>query len=161
MFSHNIFQHFNQTPTGLVYTLNDARGASSTPTELIALVASQHCKRQTAKQVELTKTKSRKKQRSALSPVTGLKKRPYCPKPAQPPHIATGESISSFIFLTIPRSVLFQSPQPGKKKKIKSPAYLTPDEFFIQADGARKDTPCSSRDLRHTAKNRKNLQNGK
>ena len=84
---------------GLVYTIGDTRGASSTPTELIALVASQHCKRQTAKQVELATTESCKKQRSALSPVTGLKKRPYCPKPAQPPHIATGEFINSLITL--------------------------------------------------------------
>ena len=82
---------------GLVYTLGDARGPSSTPTELIALVASQHCKRQTAKQVELATTKSRKKERSTLSPVTGLKKRPYCAKPAQPPHIATGKFINSLI----------------------------------------------------------------
>jgi len=87
---NRIKEMLTKTPTGLVYTLNDARGASSTPTELIALVASQHCKRQTAKQVELATTKSCKKQRSVLSPVTGLKKRPYCPKPAQPPHIATG-----------------------------------------------------------------------
>ena len=79
----------DKTPMGLVYTLGDARGPSKTPTELIALVASQHCKRQTAK--EVTPAKSRKKQRdSMLSPITGLKKRPYCPKPAQPPHIATG-----------------------------------------------------------------------
>ena len=84
---------------GLVYTLDDVRGPSSTPTELIALVASQHCKRQTAKQVELATTKSCKKQRSVSSPVTGLKKRPYCPKPAQPAHIATGEFINSFIAL--------------------------------------------------------------
>ena len=92
---------------GLVYTIGDTRGASSTPTELIALVASQHCKRQTAKQVELAKTKSCKKQRSALSPVTGLKKRAYCPKPAQPAHIATGEFINSLISLAMPRAVLF------------------------------------------------------
>ena len=76
---------------GLVYTLGDARGPSKTPTELIALVASQHCKRETAEEVEVT-SKSLKKQRdSILSPITGLKKRSYCPKPKQPPHIATGE----------------------------------------------------------------------
>ena len=150
MFSPNIFQHFNQTPTGLVYTLNDPRGASSTPTELIALVASQHCKRQTAKQVELATTESCKKQRSALSPVTGLKKRPYCPKPAQPPHIATGEFINS---LNTYKDIQI-SPQPETKNRTTS-AYLAPDGFMIQVDGAHQNTPCSSRDLRHTAKNGK------
>ena len=76
---------------GLVYTLGDARGPSKTPTELIALVASQHCKRQTAKEVDGTNKSSKKQRNSMLSPITGLKKRSYCPKPAQPPHIATGE----------------------------------------------------------------------
>ena len=42
------------TPIGLVYTLGDARGPSKTPAELIALVASQHCKHQTAKEVNFT-----------------------------------------------------------------------------------------------------------
>lgn len=78
-----------ETPMGLVYTLGDSRGPSSTPSELIALVASQHCRRQTAKEVEVGKGQ-KKQRRSELSPITGLKKRPYCPKPAQPPHIATG-----------------------------------------------------------------------
>merc|ERR1712226_1569119 len=83
-----------KTPMGLVYTLSDSRGPSKTPTELVALVGSQHCKRQTAKDVEVSGvegTKPQKKQSDdTLSPITGLKKRPYCPKPAQPPHIATG-----------------------------------------------------------------------
>ena len=93
---------------GLVFTLDDSRGPSSTPTELISLVASQHCQRQTAKQVEVATTKSRKKERSILSPVTGLKKRPYCPKPAQPPHIATGESCMIVSSPCMPRAVLSQ-----------------------------------------------------
>ena len=78
------------TPIGLVYTLGDARGPSKTPAELIALVASQHCKHQTAKEVNVTMKPRKKPRNNLLSPITGLKKRPYCPKPAQPPHIATG-----------------------------------------------------------------------
>ena len=85
---------------GLVYALGDSRGPSSTPKELIALVASQHCKRQTAKEVE-AKPNSLKKQRSLLSPITGLKKRPYCPKPAQPPHIATGKLVFVLLWLML------------------------------------------------------------
>ena len=84
-----------KSPMGLAYALGDSRGPSSTPKELIALVASQHCKCQTAKEVE-AKPRSRKKQRGTWSSITGLKKRPYCTKTVQPAHIATGNLV--FVF---------------------------------------------------------------